>query len=155
MSDNPKKNYPLPKFHFQLQWGGTRIGFTEVTGLDFETKVIEYREGSSPFFHKIKQPGMQEYKAITLKRGTFLGDFEYFEYWRKTFFFQEGKKKYRRNVSIMLLDEEHNPIITWTLANAWASKVQSSDLKADGNEIAIETMELVHEGLSIQEAKDK
>ena len=40
-------NYPLPKFHFQVDWGGTRIGFTEVTGLQIETEVVEYREGSS------------------------------------------------------------------------------------------------------------
>ena len=40
------QNYPLPKFHFSVQWGGTNIGFTEVTGLNIETKVIEYRDGA-------------------------------------------------------------------------------------------------------------
>lgn len=153
MADDPKKNYPLPKFHFQLDWGGTRIGFTEVSGLDFETEVIEYREGSSPAYHKTKQPGLQKYSNITLKRGTFLGDFEYYEQWRKTMMFQEGKSKFRRDVTIRLLDEEHQPIITWTLSKAWPSKIQSTDLKADANEVAIETMELVHEGLAIVEAK--
>ncbi len=115
MADDPKKNYPLPKFHFQLDWGGTRIGFTEVSGLDFETKVIEYREGSSPTYNKTKQPGLTEYKNITLKRGTFLGDFEFFEQWKKTMMFQEGKEKFRRDVTIRLLDEEHQPIISWAL----------------------------------------
>lgn len=153
MADDPKKNYPLPKFHFQLDWGGTRIGFTEVSGLDFETEVIEYREGSSPTYHKGKQPGLTKYSNITLKRGTFLGDFEYYEQWRKTMMFQEGKAKFRRDVTIRLLDEEHQPIITWTLSKAWPSKIQSTDLKADANEVAIETMELVHEGLAIVEAK--
>jgi phage tail-like protein len=152
MADDPKKNYPLPKFHFQLDWGGTRIGFTEVTGLDFETKVIEYREGSSPEYSKIKMPGMKELKNITLKRGTFLGDFEFFEQWKKTAMFQEGKEKFRRDVTIRLLDEEHQPVITWTVARAWPCKVTSTDLKADGNEVAIETMELAHEGLSVLEA---
>lgn len=152
MSDDPKKNYPLPKFHFQLDWGGTRVGFTEVTGLDFETQVIEYREGSNPAYHKTKQPGLTKYSDITLKRGTFLGDFEYFQQWKKTFMFQEGKETYRRDVHIKLLDEEHKPIITWSLAKAWPSKIQSTDLKADGNEVAIETLTLVHEGLVIVEA---
>ena len=55
----------------------------------------------------------------------------------------------RRPVTIKLLNEEHNAIITWTLQNAWPSKIQSTDLKADANEVAIETMELVHEGLDI------
>lgn len=153
MAEDPKKNYPLPKFHFQLEWGGTRVGFTEVSGLDFETEVIEYREGSNPTYHKSKQPGLTKYTNITLKRGTFLGDFEFFEQWKKTFMFQEGKEKFRRDVTIKLLNEEHQPIISWTLAKAWPSKIQSTDLKADGNEVAIETMELVHEGLSIVEAK--
>ena len=66
-----------------MDWGGTRIGFTEVSGLDFETKVIEYREGSSPLFNKGKQPGLTEYKNITLKRGTFDGEVEFFEQWKK------------------------------------------------------------------------
>lgn len=153
MADDPKKNYPLPKFHFQLEWGGTRVGFTEVTGLDFETTPIEYREGSSPVYHKSKQPGMTKYTDVVLKRGTFLGDFEFFQQWRKTFMFQEGKEHFRRDVNIKLLDEQHKPIITWSLTKAWPSKIQSSDLKADGNEVAIETMTLVHEGLSIVEAK--
>ena len=66
--------------------------------------------------------------------------------------FQEGKETYRRDVHIKLLDEEHKPIITWSLAKAWPSKIQSTDLKADGNEVAIETLTLVHEGLVIVEA---
>jgi len=152
MADDPKKNYPLPKFHFLLDWGGTRVGFTEVTGLDFETQVIEYREGSNPAYHKSKQPGLTKYTDITLKRGTFLGDFDFFQQWKKTFLFQEGKEKFRRTVHISLLDEEHTAIIAWTLANAWPSKIQSTDLKADGNEVAIETMTLVHEGLIITQA---
>ncbi len=56
---------------------------------------------------------------------------------------------FRRTVTIKLLNEKHESIITWRLLNAWPSKVQSTDLKADGNEVAIETMELVHEGLEI------
>jgi phage tail-like protein len=149
MADDPRKNYPIPKFHFLLDWGGTRIGFTEVTGLDFETQVIEYRSGDSKKYHKTKQPGMTKYSDITLKRGTFFGDNEFFDQWKKTFLFQEKNENFRRTVTIKLLDEQHKPAITWTVHNAWPSKVQSTDLKADGNEVAIETMVLSHEGLEI------
>ncbi|MBP0904192.1 phage tail protein [Mariniflexile gromovii] len=152
-----KGDYPLPKFHFQVEWGSDfRIGFTEVSGLDFETEVIEYREGSSKKYNKSKQPGLTKYSNITLKRGTFEGDFDYFKEWQKTYYFQEGNQtgsRYRRSVTVKLLNESHEPIITWVLENAWPSKVQSTDLKADANEVAIETMELVHEGLTILEAK--
>lgn len=153
MANDPAKNYPLPKFHFMVDWGGTRIGFSEVSGLSMETEVIEYREGNSPVYHKTKMPGLTKYGNITLKRGVFLGDFEMYTLWKKTMLFQEGKEKFRRDITIRLLDEEHQPVITWAVQRAWPCKVQYADLKADANEIAIESMELVHEGLSIVEAK--
>lgn len=149
---DPTKTYPLPKFHFQVSWGKARMGFTEVTGLDFETEAIEYREGNNKKYNKSKQPGLTKYSNVTLKRGTFLGDFDYYELWKNTYFFQEKSAKFRTQVIIQLMDEQHNPIITWSLANAWPTKIQSTDLKADANEVAIETMELVHEGLTIAEA---
>ncbi|MEO9146851.1 MAG: phage tail protein [Ginsengibacter sp.] len=145
----PDFKYPLPKFHFELEWGGTRLGFTEVTGLDFETEVIEYREGNLPVYNKTKQPGLTKYTDVTLKRGIVLDDLEYFNQWVKTAMFQEKKETYRRTVTIKLLNEEHKAIIVWTLSRAWPSKIQSTDLKADGNEVAIETLTFVHEGLTM------
>ncbi len=139
-------NYPLVKFHFQVEWGGTKIGFTEVSGLDIETEVVEYRQGASPDYAKIKMPGMQKYSNITLKRGTFASDNEYFAWWNTV----KLNTIERRDITISLLNEEHEPVVTWKVRNAWPAKVQSTDLKADGNEVAIESMELVHEGLSIQ-----
>jgi phage tail-like protein len=153
MANDPKKEFPLPKFHFIVDWGGIRVGFTEISGLSFETEVIEYREGSSPVYNKKKLPGLTKFSNIVLKRGVFLGDFDMYSLWRKTMLFQEGKEKFRRDVSIRLLDEEHAPIITWTVHNAWPCKVTYGDLNAASNEVLIETMELVHEGLSIAEAK--
>lgn len=151
-----KGDYPIPKFHFRVEWGKDfRMGFTEVSGLDFETEVIEYREGDSKKYNKLKQPGLTKFSNITMKRGTFEGDFDYYSLWKKTYMFQEGNdtgSQYRRTVNVKLLNEKHEPIITWVLENAWPSKVQSTDLKADANEVSIETMELVHEGLTIQEA---
>lgn len=145
----PDFKYPLPKFHFELEWGGTRLGFTEVTGLDFETEVIEYREGNLPSYNKTKQPGLTKYTDVVLKRGIILDDLEYFTQWAKTAMFQEIKEQYRRTVTIKLLNEEHKAIMVWTLSKAWPSKIQSTDLKADGNEVAIETLTFVHEGLTM------
>ena len=138
-------NYPLPKFHFQVEWGGTRIGFTEVSGLTTETDVIEYREGANPEYHKTKMPGMQKFGNITLKRGTFNSDNEYFDWWNTVRLNQIE----RRDMTISLLNENHEPVMVWKVKNAWPSKVQSTDLKSDGNEVAIETLEIVHEGLRI------
>lgn len=89
---------------------------------------------------------MQKYSNITLKRGTFKSDNEYFKWWNTV----KLNTIERRDVTISLLNEEHQPVVTWKVKNAWPNKIQSTDLKADGNEVAIESMELVHEGLTIQ-----
>ena len=56
----------------------------------------------------------------------------------------------RRDLILSLLNEEHEPVVVWKVKNAWPVKVQSTDLKGDANEVAIESIELAHEGLSIQ-----
>lgn len=138
--------YPIPKFHFQVEWGGNSIGFSEVTGLEMSTDVIEYRDGSSPEYHKIKMPGMQKFSNITLKRGTFKGDNDFYK-WFNTIALNNIE---RRNLVISLLNENHEPVVVWKIKNAFPVKIQSTDLKADGNEVAIETLEIAHEGLTIQ-----
>ncbi|HKH59298.1 MAG TPA: phage tail protein [Flavitalea sp.] len=139
-------NYPLPKFHFRVEWGGAKIGFSEVSGLSVETDVVEYRDGSSPEFHKIKMPGMQKFGNITMKRGIFQGDNDFFKWWNTVAL----NTIERRDVTISLLNESHEPVVVWKIKNAWPSKVQSTDLKSDDNGVAIETIELAHEGLVMQ-----
>lgn len=137
--------YPLPKFHFLVEWGGARIGFTEVTGLTLETEVIEYREGSSPEYNKIKMPGLRKFGNITMKRGTFVNDNEYFK-WFNTVKLNTIE---RRDITISLLNESHEPVVVWKVKSAWPVKLQSPDLKSDANESAIESIEVAHEGLVI------
>jgi phage tail-like protein len=138
--------YPLPKFHFQVEWAGSKLGFTECSGLDVETEIIEYRDGASPEYSKRKMPGMQKFSNITLKRGVFASDNEFYDWWNTV----SLNTIERRDLTISLLNEAHEPVVVWKIKNAWPTKIQSTDLKADGNEVAIETMELAHEGLSIQ-----
>ncbi|MNU56222.1 T4-like virus tail tube protein gp19 [compost metagenome] len=138
--------YPLSKFHFQVEWGGTKIGFTEISGLDSELEVIEYRQGASPEYSKIKMPGLRKFSNITLKRGMFKGDNEYYDWLNSV----QMNTIERRDITISLLNQDHEPVVVWKVRNAFPTKVQSTDLKADGNEVAIESMEIVHEGLTIQ-----
>ncbi len=137
--------YPIPKFHFQVEWGGSKIGFTEVSGLDVEREVIEYRDGSSKEYSKLKMPGLTKFSNITLKRGSFQKDNDFYTWWVSN----KLETVDRRDITISLLNEEHEPVITWKVKNAWPSKIQPTDLKSDDNSIAIETMEIVHEGLTI------
>ncbi|MBN9284268.1 MULTISPECIES: phage tail protein [Flavobacterium] len=138
--------YPLAKFSFEVDWGGTKLGFTEVTGMQVETDVTEYRHGASPDFSKIKMPGLRKFSNITLKRGSFKGDNEYFT-WLNTINLNTVE---RRSVTISLLDETGAPAITWKVKNAFPVKLQATDLKADASEVAIETLEIAHEGLTIE-----
>jgi len=138
--------YPLPKFHFQVEWGGSKIGFTEVSGLDVEREVIEYRDGSSKEYSKLKMPGLTKFSNITLKRGSFDKDNDFYDWWSSI----KLETVERRDVTISLLNEDHEPVVTWKVKNAWPSKVTPTDLKSDDNSVAIETLELVHEGLTVE-----
>ena len=140
------ENYPVPVFHFLVEWGGTRVGFTEVSGLSFTVDPIEYREGNSPNYHPTKMSGMHKFGNITLKRGTFKGDNELFQWLNAV----NLNKPDRRTITIKLLDETHNPIFTWTVLNAWPTKVDGVSFKSTGNEVAMDSCELVCESWSVE-----
>lgn len=137
--------YPLPGFHFQVEWNGSRVGFTEVSGLDVEVQTIEYREGSSPEYASIKMPGIKKYSNIVLKRGIVAGDNEFFD-WLKSIQLHTAE---RRDITISLLNEEHNPVMIWKAKNAFPVRLSGPTLNAQANEVAIETLEIAHEGLTI------
>jgi len=138
--------WPLPKFHFQVKWDDSEVAFQEVSGLDIETEPLEYRAGNSPVFSTVKMPGMIKSGNVTLKKGVFATDNGLWDW------FSEIKMNIikRKAVTISLLDEEHSPTMVWKLANAFPVKITSTDLKAEGNEVAIETLEIAHEGLTIE-----
>lgn len=140
------QQYPIPVFHFTVQWGGTRIGFSEVSGLTQENQAIEYRDGSFPEYSSIKMPGLRKFSNVTLKRGIVKADNDFFK-WLSTVKLNQVE---RRDVVISLLNEEHTPVMTWKIHNAFPVKVEGPGLKASGNEVAIESIEIAHEGLELQ-----
>ncbi len=137
--------WPIPKFHFEIIIDGSKAYFTEVSGLDMESQPIEYRKGNSPQFSTIKMPGMHKYNNITLKRGIFKNDNKLWDWFNNIKMNIVNKK----TIIITLLDETKKPVMTWTLSNAWPTKIQATDMKADGNEVAVESIEIAHEGLAI------
>lgn len=138
--------YPLPVFHFIVNWGGTQVGFSEVSGLNIESQVIEYRDGASPEYSSRKMPGLKKFANITLKRGIMKSDNEFYLWLNTT----KLNTVERRDLIISLLNEEHAPVMSWKVNNAFPVKVEGPSLKATGNEVAIESIELAHEGLSIE-----
>ena len=140
--------WPIPKFYFTVNLGsqGSTVSFQEVSGLDTETQPIEYRHGDSKQFSTIKMPGIMKSGNITLKKGIFVKDNNFWK-WYDAIKMNTIK---RETVTIQLLDEKGSPTMTWTLANAWPTKISGADLKSDANEVAVETLELAHEGLTIK-----
>jgi phage tail-like protein len=138
--------YPMPRFFFRVKWDNTEIAFSEVTGLSVQTEVLEYRHGNNAGYFKTKMPGMQKYDNITLKRGIFKGQGDFFAWWNSV----QLNTIQRKDITITLQDENDKPVVTWKVLRAWPVKVQSPDLKSDANEVAIETIELAHEGLEIK-----
>ena len=138
--------YPLSKYHFVVEWGGGQTSFTEVSGLSVELAVVEHRSGSSPDQSSIKMPGLRKFSNIILKRGVQAGDQDFFK-WINTVQLSQVE---RRDLTISLLNESHEPIMVWRVRNAWPCKYVVGDLNASSNEILVETLELAHEGLTLQ-----
>jgi phage tail-like protein len=140
-----ENEYALPGFHFSVDFGGTIMNCSEVSGLDMETDVIEYRDGNSNIFTTQKMSGLQKFSDITLKKGVFVDDVEFHD-WFKLVSMHIPERK---DVTISLLDEAAAPVMTWKLINAWPKKVSAPDMKSDASEVAIETIEIVHEGCEL------
>jgi len=139
--------WPLPKFYFNVEIGPlAEATFQEVSGLEMEAQVIEYRHGNSPEFSTIKMPGIKKFTDVTLKKGVFKGDNKFWDWFNGI----KMNTIERQPVTISLLDEEGNPTMVWKLTNAWPTKITGTDLKSDGNEVAVETLVLAHEGLVIE-----
>ena len=136
--------WPQPKFRFQVKWGSNVLSFQEVSGLDVETAPIEYRAGSRTFA-PVKMPGLRKFGNVTMKKGVFKGDREFWDWMNRI----KLDTAQRVPVTITLLDESGGAAMAWTLANAWPAKISAPDLKADGNEVAIESIEISHEGLTL------
>ncbi|MEZ4779142.1 MAG: phage tail protein [Flavobacteriaceae bacterium] len=140
--------WPLLKFRFEVDLGTELQGvaFQEVSGMDTENQIIEYRKSNSPQFSIEKMPGIAKYGNVTMKRGVFVNDNTFWN-WHKEISMNTIK---RRTILIKLLDESGVVTMQWQLLNAWPTKITSTDLKSDGNEVAVDTLEIVHEGLVIK-----
>ncbi len=139
-------NYPQAKNHFRVEWGGTNVGFMEVSGLSIELDVVDYREGSSPESSTRKMPGLKKFSDVVLKRGIVKNDDDFYR-WISTATFNQVE---RRDVLISILNESHEPVVVWKLKNAFPSKLEYSTLNAQSSDVVIESLTLAHEGLIVE-----
>lgn len=141
--------YPFTVFHFTVSWGSESIGFSEVSGLSQEIQAIEYRDGlMAGTTLPMKRPGLKKSGNITLKRGMVKDNNDLYVWLNNN-----GQPNVeRRDLTISLLNDEGTPVFVWSIIQAWPVKSEGPGLKASGNDIAIESIELAHEGISLRTA---
>ena len=133
---------PFGNYNFLVELDGiTRAAFQECSGFDSTIDVIEHREGGENTTLR-KLPGMTKYSNITLKWGI-TDDLEIYTWHRQAVL---GNLE-RRNGSIVLLDRAGSEVARWNFVRAWPTKYDGPDLNAEGNDVAIEMIELAHEGV--------
>jgi phage tail-like protein len=137
-----QRDDPCKAFNFLVEIEGiARAAFSEVSGLESETAVIEYRLGGE--LNTVgKLPGLTKYANIVLRRGV-TQDADLWN-WRQAVV--DGNVE-RRNGIIKLLDDSRNEVARWNFRKGWPCKWEGPALSAESNEVAIETLEIAHEGL--------
>jgi phage tail-like protein len=144
-----KRNDPYGQFNFIIEIDGVvKGGFSEASGLTTDSNIIEYREGNEQHGTTRKLPGLIKYNNIVLKRG-WTKDRSLWE-WRKTVI--DGKtltSNARKSGAIVLLDEARNEALRWNFREGWPSKWEGPALNGKTSEVAIETLEIAHEGLEL------
>jgi len=136
---------PYRSFNFQLEIDGVPLGaFSECSGLTAEGDAVDYREGTDRQPNVRKLVGLRKYTNIMLKRG-YTQDKSLWD-WHDNIV--NGIPD-RRNVTIVLMNEQRQPVVRWHAENAWLNKIEAPSFKASGNEVAMESVEIIHEGLTI------
>jgi phage tail-like protein len=140
MPESARKD-PYKAYNFVVEIDGIiQAGFTECSGLDSKTEVIAYREGGDAGVRYL--PGLARYQNIILRRG--ITDSKAFADWRKSTVNGEVS---RRNGSIILRDDRHVEVARWNFREGWPCRISGPSLNAMLNEVAIEEIEICHEGI--------
>ena len=152
---------PLTKMNFLVNVDGLTGGtaaFNEVTGIEASVDVIEFRQGNSNSLAPVKIPGLVKHGNITLKMGYTIGNG--FKTWVQDCVSETRGAIPRKTVTIELIDirggapsaaaeESAGSSVTWILKEAWVAKYTGADLNASTSEVAIESVELAYEELTI------
>ena len=139
-----ERHDPYAQYNFLIEIDDLSVaGFTEVGGLTTESDAVDYREGSDDNTIR-KLPGLRKYTNITLKRGYTKND-ELWQ-WRKTTI--DGNTL-RKSGAIVLLNEQRKEVMRWNFKEGWLAKWEGPSLNATTNEAAIESIEIIHEGLEL------
>jgi phage tail-like protein len=139
------RNDPYRGFNFRVEIDGvTLASFSEVTGLTADGDAVPYREGADKVNSVRQLTGLRKNDKITLKRG-FTQNMEFWNWYAAI----AAGQQLRRNGTIVLQDEAHKDVLRFEFVNGWLNKLEGPHMNASGNEVAIESVEIVHEGIQI------
>jgi phage tail-like protein len=140
------RNDPFLGCYFALEIDGVPSGgFAEVSGLTAEAKAVDYREGTDRQSNPRKLMGPASYGTVKLTRG-YTKDNALWKWYSNILNGQPD----RRNVTIVLMNEAREPQLRFNLIGVGLTKIDGPSFKASGNEVAMESVELVHEGLTLE-----
>jgi phage tail-like protein len=138
------QTWPSRQYCFLITIGDMSGYFQEVTGLNNETTAAKSPKGNSPVYSTVKMTGIKKFGDITLKKGKFKADNKFWEWFNMI----KMNNCDHKTATISLLDESGNKVMTWTLKNAWPTKITVTEQKTGGSEATVETLLISHEGLT-------
>ena len=151
-----RNNYPLPVYNYRVTVLGDEdaptIAFTEVSGLTMEHEAVVYRHGFSFVMGEMVLAGMKQLPHITLKKGIVKANTFLFNWVNKTYnepYYSLAK----RDVLIHLCNDTGDPLVTWTARKAMPTKLDAPNFDANSNEVAVESMELIAQSLTVSHAQ--
>ncbi|MFL5256241.1 MAG: phage tail protein [Rhodopila sp.] len=146
MAATDARNDPYRGFNFVVDFGDQTIAaFTEVSGLTGDGDAVDYREGTEKTNNVRKLVGLRKFPNVMLKRGYTRNN----KLWLWYVNIANGTPD-RRDGTITLLDEARTPVLRWKISAAWVNNIKGPDMKASANDVALESVELCHEGLAIE-----
>lgn len=138
--------WPSLAFNFSVTCSHFDAAFQEVSGLKEEIQIAEYRNGESMNLNTAKIPGLRTSSEIVLKKGVFKDDAQLLD-WVAMMQTGDDESGLRDELIITLMDEEQIPVMSWTITNAFPKSLEGPGLNASSNDVAVETLTLVHEGI--------
>ena len=149
--DDIKTGYPLPVYNYRVEIAGTAVSFSEASGLDITRETTTYKEspadGEPAGPKTMHMPAQGSPASLTLKKGVVQGKSVPVLYdWISGIQFNQVEKK---DIYIRLCDEKGDAVLSWKVSNAFPTKLEAPSFTADSNDVAIESMELMGDGVSI------
>jgi phage tail-like protein len=152
--DQIKTTYPLPVYNYRVEINGTTVGFSEVSGLSIAYETTSYAESpigsGSPAPLRMHMPAQSKVVNIVLKKGVVPGvSIQTLYDWIHSI---QTNRVDKKDIYVRLCDEEGKAVISWKVINAFPTKLDAPTFTASSNDAAVESMELMADGILIEKA---